>query len=174
MSMIGLHQYETVHRQHPEYFYHGNLYYLPTAQIASYCLNVPAYVASLKLTSVGMRYVQPESSLFTAHSFFYVYDGYYVLLAGFWWCVGWRLDTLSKPRDSFRALKILGYSVGAVMSLALAFYGFNYRRGDLMVRALPISMMIWGVTLLFYFISSSLQLLLDNRPRIEAKRRLRA
>jgi hypothetical protein len=162
MSMIGLHEYETVHRLHPEYFYHGNLYYLPTAQIVSYCLNMPAYVASLKLASLGMHYIQSKSGLFTAHSFFYVYDGFYVLLAGFWWCVGWRLDTLSKPRESLRALRIVGYGLGALMSLALSYYGFVYRRGDLIVRALPVSMMIWGMALLFYFIYSSV-LLFSNR-----------
>lgn len=157
MSALGLHEYETDHRTHPEYFYHGNVYYVPPAQIVSYCLNVPALVASNLFRNFGIKHVSAESRLFVAQSFFHVYTGYYLAVLFFWWYVGWWLDVKLSPANIPRVLRELGWGLGALVSLALAYYGFAFRRGDWVPRVIPLSVMAWGVGLACYFVGRMLR-----------------
>jgi hypothetical protein len=158
MCRIGLHEYLSDHRQHPGYFYHGNLYYLPAAQIATYCWNMPAYVASSQFAEIGIRYLKSDSPAFSKYSFFFVYWGFFVAVALFWWWTGWQLDRLHEPRRRVDAkpdgyFRMAFYAIVAIFAFAMAYNGFVFRSGELVARPIPIAKMVWGMGLGAYFVT---------------------
>lgn len=155
MCWVGLRQYESDHRLHPEYFYHGNLYYLPPAQIAVYSLNAPAYSAATAFQDFGIRHFRRGEVLFTAYAFFYVYIGFFPAVAVFWWWIGAHLDMRSRgPMLSEQGAhypKIALLTLCAMLSFAMAYQGYAFRRGTVISQPIPISQMVWGVGLGAYF-----------------------
>src|SRR5215831_1773831 len=109
LSWVGLVQYERDYRLHPGYFYHGNMYYLPTAQVVMYCLNAPSYVASNWFVDSAIRYFGSSADIFAAHAFFYVNIAFYVATAGFWWLLGMQLDRKRRANVPRRAAIIIAY-----------------------------------------------------------------
>jgi hypothetical protein len=85
---------------------------------------------------------------------------YLALFLPQWW-IGWQIDVRSKVRDHPRMAVILGNSPGLPLSLVCL-----YASGHLFSRlltlyyaggfTLPVSMLIWGIVLLFYFVKNAL------------------
>ena len=155
MCWVGLRQYESDHRMHPEYFYHGNLYYLPTAQIAIYSLNAPAYTLSTAFQDFGLRHLQRGGILFTASAFNYVYVGFFVAVASLWWWIGSRLD-IRTPRSGKsttikRFSKLVAFILCGALSFTMAYHGYIFRHGTVIPWPIPISQMVWGIGLCTYF-----------------------
>jgi len=157
LSTVGLREYESDHKSHPEYFYHGNLYYIPPAQIVMYCINTPAYTASAGFAEFGIRNLRSDNGLFTAYLFFYVYWGLLVATAAFWWWVGWQLDTRADRRYSPKApakiVKTTVYTLVALVSLVMAHGGYVLRRSDLVARPIATAKIAWGIGLFLYFVT---------------------
>jgi hypothetical protein len=157
LCALGLREYESDHRLHPEYFYHGNLYYLPPAQIADYCLNMPAYAASSAFAELGVRVFRSDSPLFTKYFFFYAYWGFFVAVGCLWWWLGYQLEshpsqTTLKEATIGRYAKILIYVIIALLSLVMAYDGFMMRSGELVARAIPFAKLAWGIGLAAYLL----------------------
>ena len=156
MCWIGQKQYERDHRMHPEYFYHGNLYYIPPAQIAIYSVDAPAYSASVAVQDLGIRHLPQLGAVFTSHVVFYVYPGFFVAGVALWWWIGAKLERpsgrLSKPSRRHPA-KMLTLCLGVLLSLAMAYRGYLFRRGTEIPRPIPFSQMAWGLMLAPYFCS---------------------
>ena len=157
MSALGFHEYGADHQAHPEYFYHGNLYYIPPAQIASYCLNIPALVISNLFRNFGIAHLSSERGIFTTQWFFHVYVGYYAAVLIFWWCIGWSLDARRPGRSRWPAWEAAGWGLAAFISLGLAYYGFSYWHSDVLPFAIPLSMVVWGIGLACYFVLRTLR-----------------
>ncbi len=157
MCTFGRNEYRAAHSKYPEYFYHGNLYYIPMAQLVSYCLNAPALAASNLFRNLGMKLAGP-SSWFTAYWFFYVYPGYFVAVFLFWWIVGWRFDVGSVISVTHKVLKTASSVMAATLSLLLAYYGLLVLREQYVALALAISMILWGIGLSLYLIVIVIQL----------------
>jgi hypothetical protein len=157
LGALGVRQYESDIRQHPGYFYHGNLYYLPSAQIVVYCLNMPAYDVSSAFAEFGIRYLRSDSPLFSKYSFFFVYWGFFVAVACFWYWIGYQFEKRSFPilansTNISRYGRILAYIVGILLSLTMGYWGFEMRSSELLPRPIPIAELIWGVGLTAYFL----------------------
>lgn len=159
LSAIGLRQYEVDHRTHPEYFYHGNVYYMPPAQSAMYCINMPAYALSAAFAEFGIRHVNSQSRVFTAHSFFYVYDGFFVAVLGFWWWLGTALDNRggsasarTMPRRG-KYTKTAAYVISVLASLYLAYDGLLSFNVIALPHSMALSKIVWGVLLFAVFLA---------------------
>ena len=153
MSAIGLQEYRRDHHSHPEYFYHGTLYYVPPMQMASYCLNMPAFVASTAF-HISLRYLHITSEIFDAYLFFYVNYDFYLFVVLFWWVVTGRLLNRrpQMPRSPNWPIRIISHLLGALISLGIAYAGFFYRKGDIVAKPMPLSALIWGLALFTYFV----------------------
>jgi hypothetical protein len=121
-----------------------------------YCLNAPAYAISGEIAEIGIRFISPESWLFTGYLFFYVYWGFFVAGAAFWWWVGYQLDKglWNRSRVALTGrvsyLKAGMYGVIVLLSLAMARHGLMLYRVDVIPRSIAIAEMIWGLALAGY------------------------
>jgi hypothetical protein len=153
MSAVGARQWATDRNLHPEYFYHGNLYYIPTAQWLSYCLNVPSFAAVNLAGNFTMSYHLLPSGWFGTYCFYFVHYEYYLALFLFWWWVGWKIDMKLTPHE-YRTLWIVVVEalLGTVVSIALLFQGVVALRSWATIHAIAYSMVVWGAVLLLYFV----------------------
>jgi hypothetical protein len=156
LSMVGMRQCDRDHALHPGYFYHGSLYYIPPAQMASYCWNMPAFVGSNFFRNVGMRYISPVNALFTREYFFRIYGGYYIAVVIFWWCVGRVLDDKSKADENANNKRANAGHVGNVIGIL---YGGSLLYGAIILASrgwsplvMPASMIVWGAILVCFSI----------------------
>jgi hypothetical protein len=148
LSALGAREYNVFRHLHR--FHEGNVLYIPPAQLASYCVNVPAFVFSnlvgnsrvWKFLWGGVTLSRADSALF------------YVSLTIFWWWIGWRIDIRSR-RGSVKALAAPFWVTAVLLSLLLIYAGLQifliYRVDSVSGgRAVAIAMLVWGVALLYY------------------------
>jgi hypothetical protein len=159
MSALGTLQYQRFRGSQPQAFYHGHHEYIPAAQLVSYCMNAPTFLATNALASWQFwRRAWGGTSYF-----YYVSADFYVLLFFFWWLVGWELD--QRPKSISRSsTAALAYDViGAVFALCI------FSAGLFLVIAhkdptqpggmsLPVSLIVWGAILAWYFSRQILRL----------------
>jgi hypothetical protein len=152
MSLVGEHQYERDRRAHPNYSYRASGLYQPTAQSASYCLNIPPFaVSNLFLNFAMSRQVLPPS-WWDVNCFYFVRYEFYVGLFFFWWWVGWKVDLKLASRNTRRTWKIVESSLGIVLALLLLTDGGIEAWSDYSVHATAWAMVAWGAALLYYFL----------------------
>jgi hypothetical protein len=151
MSALGAGQWEADGRLHPEYFYHGNLYYCPTAQWLSYCLNAPSLAVVNVIGDFTIRYHLLPQSLLGAYLFYFVRPEFYVAIFLFWAWAGWHVDVGLPSRDCHTrwatALEVL---IGILLSITLLYQGIPGLLRQGVMHAIPASMVLWGIVLLLY------------------------
>jgi hypothetical protein len=152
MSALGAREYEVDHRLHPEYFYHGNSYYSPAGQWMNYCLNAPPYVFTNLLVDFVMRHHLLPSSWFDHYCFYFVHYEYYLVVFLFWWWVGWKIEVKLASRDSWGLWTTLESLLGIAFSAVLLFYGVTGLANRNLIQAIVVSMVVWGIFLLWYFV----------------------
>ncbi len=153
MSALGAREWAVDHRLHPEYFYHGNLYYVPTAQWLSYCLNVPSFAVVNLTGNFAMRHHLLPSGWFGTYCFYFVHYEYYLALFLFWWWVGWKIDMNLASRERRKLwIVVVEALFGIVVSMALLFQGVAGLRSWVVIHAIAYSMVTWGAVLLLYFV----------------------
>jgi hypothetical protein len=152
---VGLVQERTMHKNHPDYFHEGFYSYTPPALIVSYSLNAPSLVLSQ-----GAHNFLTRRFNWSERWFPYGKIEYYIAVFAFWWFVGWRADTKGSLRNAPFRLRVVAYLLGAALAIPLVYGGAVLPREEYGTRAIPISMALWGIALLFYFGSE-----LPRRPR---------
>jgi len=153
MSALGVREWAADRRLHPEYFYHGNLYYSPTAQWLSYCLNAPSFTVVNLAGNFAMRYHLLPSSWFDTYCFYFVHYEYYFTLSLFWWWVGWKIDmgpASCERHASWTA--VVETLLGIVLAITLLSQGLSGLRTWAVTHAIAASMVVWGVGLLLFFL----------------------
>lgn len=150
MSALGAQEWAADLIVHPQYFYHGNLYYSPTAQWLSYCLNAPSLYVTNLFGTFAMRYHLLPPSWFETYCFYFVHYEYYLALFLFWWWIGREFDLPLDPRRRNPSFTVAEAVLGILLSIGLLFQGLaGYRRGDV-IHAIAASMVGWGAGLMYY------------------------
>lgn len=138
------------------------LQYVPRVQLISYCLNAPALVLTNLIDRVPAWRDFWQQQWLGAYWFNDITASFYLALFLLWWWIGWQIDVRRKPRDRPRMAVILGLPLSLVCLYAsgylLARLPTLYYAGG---PTLPISALIWGIVLLFYFV----KMLLLGKPQ---------
>ncbi len=135
----------------PGAFYEGLPEYIPIAQKLSYCLNIPSMAATAPLRhSLDGRFV------IEPYHVTYGQIIYYVAVFLFWWWVGSKLDHARLGTDPLwlrsRRVIILVDVIGSLFALLLIYSGITGLLGTFSGgKGIVISMVLWGVVLLYYF-----------------------
>ncbi|HWO39264.1 MAG TPA: hypothetical protein VNO32_61615 [Candidatus Acidoferrum sp.] len=143
---VALVQERTMHKNHPDYFHEGYYVYTPPALTISYSLNAPSLVLSQFINNLLTRHFNWTESWFRFGEI-----EYYVIVFAFWWCVGWRIDARGSRRNGSLLLRIVCALVGTAFSILLVYGGIVMPKQEYGTRAIPISMLLWGLALLSYF-----------------------
>jgi hypothetical protein len=146
LFQLALQEEQSMHRLHPGMFYNRSQSYIPTALAVSYCLNAPSLILSRLVNNFLTRQFGWDERWFH-----YDMIEYYVFLFSFWWCVGWRLDNKSKPQNRTSPLALVASSLGLVFAAFLACCGIFLPGREEGTRAIPASMLLWGLGLILYF-----------------------
>jgi hypothetical protein len=147
---LGQREFKSLTRS-PGAFYEGSGGYIPTAEEISYCLNMPSLAATAPLRNWLMGHIVVRGCWVT-----YGDVEYGIAVFVFWWWVGSKLDRLQvarvSPHPGFRFGKLVGRIFGFVLSLVLLYGGVTGLLGKSIAgKPVLISMILWGVGLLYYF-----------------------
>ena len=158
-SALGLHEAKLIF-QPPQF--HDDPLFTPPAQLISNCINAPAFLFTNLVGNMRVWRIVWAGRWLGGEWFYHVSVSFYVALFFFWWWIGWRLDIRSKPRD-YRSITFIGNSLGIILSLTFVYIGLDLLLTDLpSIRysgwpaILPISTLLWGIILLFYFVRALL------------------
>jgi hypothetical protein len=153
MSALGAREWAADLIVHPQYFYHGNLYYSPIAQWLSYCLNAPSFYVVNLFGSFAMRYHLLPPGWFGIYCFYFVRYEYFLALFLFWWWVGWSVDMgLASHERGTSWTALVEALCGIVLSIALLSQGISDLRNSAVIYAIAVSRVVWGLCLLCYFV----------------------
>jgi len=75
---------------------------------------------------------------------------YYIFVFALWWCIGSGIDRKLRP-VKHSILWSIACFIGICFSLLLVYGGIMTRESDYETTAVPISMLLWGLGLSFYF-----------------------
>lgn len=134
--------------------------YIPTAQVIAYCISLPAFAFRNAITNWLIYKSSAATAIWGKWSSHYRFQeglDYYSLLFLFWWWLGWHLDL--GDRNPARGQAIADNIFGLLLSLLVLYAAADLLltqspslrlqfKGGLMM---PISALIWGLTLLWYF-----------------------
>jgi len=151
MSALGAREWAADLIAHPQYFYHGNLYYSPTAQWLSYCLNAPSFYVVNLFGSFAMRHHLLPPGWFGAYCFYFVHYEYYLALFLLWWWIGWEIDMSLDSLRRHTPFTVPGAVFGIVLSIGLLFQGIASLRSPEVIHAIAASMVVWGIGLMCCF-----------------------
>jgi hypothetical protein len=135
----------------------------PKAQVASYCLDMPAFsVANI----VHSRLVSYDETFHDQNWFpLFGYAEYYISVLVFWWCIGWCVDrraVLRSTRPS--ALDVIAAAAALLLSIDLLHDGIALllrrqaptgpmpRGSAPIVYSMPTSSVLWGLALAATFL----------------------
>jgi hypothetical protein len=152
MSAVGMREYAADHQLHPGYFYHGNRYYVPTAQWISYCLNAPAHLVANMFDDFAMRYHLMPSRWFGVWCFYFVHYEFYAAVFLFWWWMGWKVDAKMVSQNCSASWGIAESLVGLCVAVLLLFYGSVYVWRTDTIRSVAGATVVWGGVLMWYFL----------------------
>jgi hypothetical protein len=139
--------------------------YIPRAQIASYCMNIPPFVLRNLVTNFIVRKWPSASALWDKWFESYRYHegaDYYFLVFLFWWWIGWRLDIKEIPRRSGGWVPIVGFSLGVILSLTILYVAWASLADTARLRfagglIIPVATLVWGLGLFCYFATALLR-----------------
>jgi hypothetical protein len=154
-SALGLKKSEAFLKANPPH--DQVLPYVPMIQVISYCINAPALVLSNLIDRIPVWRAFWNERWLGSYLFRDISGSFYVALALLWCWVGWRLDTRDRLSEHRRMVGILGHSLGILLSSGLIYIGVYLLRTSAHTllfaggSAIPTSVLIWGMALLFYF-----------------------
>jgi hypothetical protein len=127
-------------------FYHGGHSYVPASLAVSYSLNAPSLVVSGLVHGFLVRQFD-----YTERWFHYGQIEYYIFLFIFWWSIGWKMDRKPKLEPPRSLTAVAAYSLGLLFAVVLICCGTILPGNAYGTRAVPMSMLLWGLALLLYF-----------------------
>lgn len=126
--------------------HHGKHFHVPPALAVSYTINSPALVLSNFVNNLLVRDLD-----WSEHWFHYGKIEYYIFVFTLWWCIGSRIDRRLGP-VKHAILWSIACFMGILFSLLLMYGGIiTLPASEYETTAVPISMLLWGLGLLFYF-----------------------
>jgi hypothetical protein len=129
-----------------QHHHHGKHYHVPLAQAVSYTINSPALVLSKLVHNVVVRDFDWDERWFH-----YGEIEYYIFVFALWWCIGSGIDRKLRP-VRHAILWSVACFMGVCFSLLLVYGGIiTLPAGEYETPAVPISMLLWGLGLSFYF-----------------------
>jgi len=129
-----------------QHHHHGKHYHVPLAQAVSYTINSPALVLSKLVHNVVVRDFDWDERWFH-----YGEIEYYIFVFALWWCIGSGIDRKRRP-VRHAILWSVACFMGVCFSLLLVYGGIiTLPAGEYETPAVPISMLLWGLGLSFYF-----------------------
>lgn len=125
--------------------HHGRHFNVPPALAVSYTMNSPSLVLSEGVHNLFLREFD-----WSERWFHYGKIEYYVFVFTLWWCVGAAIDRKPGPVKHTILWSVACFT-GMFFSLFLVCGGIVLPGSEYETSAVPISLLLWGLGLSFYF-----------------------